>query len=76
MSMEQLIAGKKDTRDFGLRERQFDETARHNRASEGISGGNLALARQRESRVRQWGPQAIIIGGAGAPRTDTSDLDY
>lgn len=74
MSMEQLIAGKKDERDFGLRERQFGETARHNRASEGISGGNLALARQRESRVTKWGPQAIVIGGGA--RSDTSDLDY
>jgi|GEM_PF-6968640 len=76
MSMEQIIGEKKDARDYALRERQFEESSRHNRATEGVSAGNLALARQREGRITKWGPQTIVVGGAVAPRTDTSDLDY
>lgn len=83
MSMEQLIAGQKEERrvgesqrDYELRLRQADETARHNRAAESVSAGNLGLARQREGRIKAWGPQPIILGAPGSPRTDTNDLDY
>ena len=82
MSMEQIIGQQKaerdamrDERDFGLRRDQFEETKRANRARESVAAGNLNLSRQREGRIRQWGPQAVIIGTSG-PRNDTSDLDY
>ena len=74
-SMEQIISEKKDARDYALRKDQAEETVRHNRATEGVAGGNLALARQREGRITRWGPQSIILG-AGVPRSDTGDLDY
>ena len=49
------------------------ETARHNRVSEGQTAERNQLSRDRESRLKKWGPQPIIVGGM---RTDTSDLDY
>lgn len=52
--------------ELGLRREQFGETVRHNRAGEGVAAGNLALARQRESRAasgRGSGP----AGDGGVP---------
>lgn len=49
------------------------ETARHNRVSEGQTAERNQLSRDRESRLKKWGPRPIIVGGM---RTDTSDLDY
>lgn len=54
---------------------QFEETKRHNRSSEDISRGNLGLAREREARVKQWGPQPLI-GVMGNAPTATDDLNY
>ena len=54
---------------------QFDETRRHNRASEETSRGNLGLAREREARVSKWGPQPLI-GVMGNAPTSTDDLNY
>ena len=54
---------------------QFDETKRHNRASEETSRGNLGLAREREARVSKWGPQPMI-GVMGSAPTSTDDLNY
>lgn len=74
MDLDKIIARQKDDRDAA-------ERARHNRAEEGnaaagldVRRGGLALAREREARVRKWGSQAVTI--VGGTRSDTSDLDY
>lgn len=58
--------------------RAFAEQVRHNRASEGNAAGNLALSRQREARVKQWGPQPMfgVTGINPNAPADNSDLDY
>jgi hypothetical protein len=55
-------------------DRQFGETARHNRAGEGIAGANLDLSRQREARVTKWGPQKLVVAGV-MPQGNGDDLD-
>lgn len=54
---------------------QFAEARRHNAASEDISRGNLGLSREREARIKKWGPQPLI-GVMGNVPTATDDLDY
>lgn len=77
-SMEQLITARKDERDYNFKVSDAERRDANEKARIGIAGANLNLAREREGRIRKWGPQAIIVGtGApGAPRTDTNDLDY
>jgi hypothetical protein len=52
------------------------ERERHNRATEGVAAGNLALSRQREGRITKWGPQPLIGVVNGAVKSGTDDLDY
>ena len=54
---------------------QFEETKRHNRASEETARGNLGLSRDREARIKQWGPQPLIGVMGNVPST-TDDLNY
>jgi hypothetical protein len=60
--MENLGIGAKaerQTRKDQLDQDEFDERRRHNRASEGVAAGNLALSRQREGRVARGGGKAV-----------------
>jgi len=73
MDADKILAGIRQ-------DAQFSETLRHNRVSEGQGSARIGiaqsaqgLAREREARIKKWGPQAIILGGV---RSDTSDLDY
>lgn len=63
-------------------EREFQADERHRRVTEGqgerrlgVAESNLSLAREREARIRKWGPQPMF-GVLGQIPTTTDDLDY